>query len=132
MTSDPAGAIRVIDSAIGCQEIPIVESGGNAKVVLWPESGAIYRTFHLISLTPCGKTVSLSHPSDSVYYVISGSGVVTDMAAGVTSALIEGAMVHIDRGDTYRFEADEATGMKILGGPCPADPELYATLRASR
>lgn len=132
MTSEPAGTIRVIDSATDCHEIPIVASGGNAQVVMWPGNGAVYRTFHLISLDSSGKTIALHHNSDSVYYIISGSGAVTDVAAGTTSALSEGAMVHIDRGDTYCFEADEAGGMRILGGPCPADPELYASLRAAR
>lgn len=132
MMSTPAEAIRVIDSAIDCHEIPIVASGGNARVVMWPGNGAVYRTFHLISLDPSGKTIPLRHQSDSVYYIIAGIGAVTDVAAGTTSALTEGAMVHIDRGDTYCFEAGDASEMRILGGPCPADPELYASLRASR
>ncbi len=132
MTSEPAETIRVIDSATEGFEIPIVASGGNARVVMWPGNGAVYRTFHLIFLDPSGKTIPLRHQSDSVYYVISGCGVVTDVGAGTKSVLAEGAMVHIDRGDAYCFEADDAGGMRILGGPCPADPELYASLQASR
>ncbi|MGV7030870.1 hypothetical protein [Methylobacterium symbioticum] len=132
MTSNPAGTVRVIDSAVDCPEIPIVTGGGNAHVVMWPGNGAIYRTFHLISLDLSGKTIPLQHSSDSVYYIVSGKGTVTDVAAGVVSELTEGAMVHIDRGDTYMFAADGISGMRLLGGPCPADPDLYATLRASK
>ncbi|UMY18626.1 hypothetical protein MMB17_04655 [Methylobacterium organophilum] len=130
MSTETVETVRVIDSAVDCPEIPIVVGAGNAKVVMWPENGAIYRTFHLISLHASDKTIPLSHKGDSVYYVVSGSGVVRSPSDDFSAELVEGSMVHIDGGDSYTFEAHGNSGMSLLGGPCPADLELYANLRA--
>jgi quercetin dioxygenase-like cupin family protein len=119
--------VRVIDSSRNCPDIPIVIGPGNAKAVIWPGSGAQHRSMHLVSLSQGSKTIPLSHASDSVYYVMSGAGTVSDVTSGDVMELSEGSMVHIDAGDTYRFEAT-GTGMKLVGGPCPADPSLYAAL----
>ncbi len=121
--------LRVIDTASDCPEIPLVIGTGNAKVVMWPGNGAKYRTFHLVDLGPGAKTISLQHDNDSVYYVIDGSGAVVDLAAGDKMNLAEGAMVHIGAGDSYMFEAQPQVGLKILGGPCPADQRLYDSLK---
>ncbi|MCP3476739.1 cupin domain-containing protein [Bradyrhizobium sp. CCGUVB1N3] len=120
-------AIQVIDASHS-QEIPIVEGVGNAKVVIWPGMGAFHRTFQLITLGEHSKTVQLCHPkSDAAYYVVTGQGVVIDIGTGATQELGEGGMVHIDANDRYQFVAS-SSGMKILGGPCPADESLYAGL----
>lgn len=114
-----------------CPDLPLVVGDGNAKAVVWPGMGATHRSVHLIDLKRQARTVDLSHESDSVYYVSQGEGVVRDVTTGTASALVDGSMVHIDRGDTYRFEATGAQGMTIVGGPCPADPRLYAHLKPS-
>ena len=119
--------VRVIDSAIGCPEIPIVEGEGWAKVILSPHNGARFRSFQLLALEHNARTVDLSHASDCVYYVIEGAGSIVDAAAGWRFDLGEGHMVHIDAGDRYRIEAG-ASGIKVIGGPCPADPSLYADM----
>lgn len=128
MTTEPVKTVRVIDSAAGCPEIPIVEGRGNAKVLMWPGNDALFRTFQIISLEGGDRTIPLSHNSDAVYYVMDGAGSITDVNSGVVWPLIEGAMVHIDAGDAYRFAAAQDDGFKILGGPCPADETLYAGL----
>lgn len=121
--------IRVIDSAIGCPEIPIVRGGGNARVVVWPETGAMHRSMHLVTLDGGAETVPLRHPHDAAYYIIAGSGRVADLASGTSQSIGEGSMVHIDAGDRYGFAAD-TDGMTLIGGPCPADAALYSTLSA--
>lgn len=120
--------VRVLNSAADCPDLPIVVGSGRAKVVMWPGNGAIHRTFHVIDLEQNDKTIDLAHPSDSAYYVAAGSGVIADLVSGERMPLIEGAMVHIDKGDRYRFEAAATAGLKLIGGPCPADPQLYAHL----
>ena len=98
-------SIQVID-AIHSQEIPIVEGVGNAKVVIWPGMGALYRTFQIITLGEHSKTVQLSHPkSDAAYYVLKGQGKVLDVGTGESQELSEGGMVHIDASDRYQFVA---------------------------
>jgi mannose-6-phosphate isomerase-like protein (cupin superfamily) len=128
MDQPAAETIRVVDSGLACPELSIVVGGGSAKVVMWPGNGSRYRTFQLVTLDDGAATVTLEHPSDSVYYVMAGSGAVVDAHSGERMPLVEGAMIHIDAGDAYRLEADAGSGMKILGGPCPADERLYAAL----
>jgi mannose-6-phosphate isomerase-like protein (cupin superfamily) len=121
-------SIQVID-AVHAREIPIVDGIGNAKVVVWPGMGAQYRTFQIITLGQHAKTVELCHPkSDAAYYVFKGQGKVVDIASGASQELGEGGMVHIDANDRYQFLAS-SSGMRILGGPCPADLSLYANFK---
>jgi mannose-6-phosphate isomerase-like protein (cupin superfamily) len=120
---------RVLDTtAPDLPTIPIIARGGKARVVLWPGNGAVYRTMHVIDLEPTGRTTDLTHRSDAVYYVVSGHGSVLDLKAKTLSDLIEGAVIHIDARDAYRFEADKGEALRLLGGPCPADEGLYAGL----
>lgn len=119
--------VRVIDSSVGCPEIPIVEGEGNAKVVVWPGSGSQYRTFQIITLGAEAKTIPLSHSTDAAYYVVQGSGSILDLVSGEGQDMAEGAMVHIDADDRYQFVA-HADSFKVLGGPCPADESLYESL----
>ena len=121
-------SIQVIDS-VHSQEIPIVDGIGNAKVVIWPGTGARHRTFQVINLGENSKTVQLCHPeSDAAYYVLKGQGSVFDVGTGEAQELGEGGMVHIDAKDRYQFVAS-VSGMDLLGGPCPADVSLYAGLK---
>jgi hypothetical protein len=128
--SGSLGVVQVIDSATGCPDLPIVVGNGGAKAVVWPGSGAQHRSMHVISLETGATTVELRHPSDCVYYVLNGAGSILDLASGISNPLAEGAMVHIDAGDTYRLSAGTET-FRVLGGPCPADPRFYAHLTGS-
>ena len=130
MANPSYSQVRVIDSAAGCPEIPIVEGEGNAKVVLSPHNGATFRSFQLVSLQRNARTIDLSHASDAVYYVIAGEGAIVDAAGGSRYEVAEGHMVHIDAGDRYRIEAGVA-GIKVIGGPCPADASLYSSTTMS-
>lgn len=125
MQQAPVPTVRVVDSNTSTTTLDIIEGGGNAKVALWPGNGALYRSFQVLDLSPGSTTIPLSHASDCVYYVIEGQGVIVDTASLEEMPLVEGAMVHIDRGDGYRLKAAPASGLKLLGGPCPPDPSLY-------
>ena len=120
--------VRVLDTAGDLPEIPILEGDGNAKVVMWPGNGASFRSFNLISMKDGTSTIPLTHPSDCVWYVMEGGGAIVDLANGETVPLAEGTMLHIDAGDRYRIVAG-AGGLRVLGGPCPADDALYAGLK---
>lgn len=128
MNTNLEQTVRVIDTTSGrSPTIPIVEGAGSARVLLWPGNGAKYRTLQLIDLQTGDRTVDLSHATDAVFYVMKGAGTVIDARSKSSSELTEGAMVHIDAGDRYRFESNP--GMILLGGPCPADEELYQALQ---
>lgn len=117
--------VRVIDSQGPLPEVSIVEGAGSAKAVIWPGNGARHRTFQIIKLGSASSTRSLDHKTDSVYYVIRGTGTVEDVRAKTSEAIVEGSMIHIDAGDQYRIKANE-DGLELLGGPCPADDRWYS------
>ena len=118
-----APRVQVLD-AEGGPELPLVEGGGSATAVIWPGMGADLRSMHRISLADGGSTIRMSHPSDAVYYVISGSGEVSDGGGGDPQALVEGSMVHVDAGTPYVLRGGPE-GLEAVGGPAPADPALY-------
>lgn len=131
MTATEIGTVRVIDSATDSQNISIVQGTGNALAVVWPGTGAKFRTFHVVSLDAGSSTIELRHSSDCVYYVAEGGGSVRGDDPDIKFDLIQGSMVHIDAGDAYRIAAGDA-GVKVIGGPCPADMALYSDILASR
>jgi mannose-6-phosphate isomerase-like protein (cupin superfamily) len=105
-------------------ELRIVAGDGSAHAVIWPGMGARLRSMNRISLGGGSQTIRLTHPSDSVYYVIGGAGEAVDADTAERTALVEGSMVHVDAGTAYELVAGEG-GMELIGGPCPADPSLY-------
>jgi quercetin dioxygenase-like cupin family protein len=119
------GEVQVLRGAEPGPSLPLVENGGSASAIVWPGTGATLRSMHRIELSGGGRTVTLRHPMEAVYYVVSGQGTVQDPAEGSDDQpLVEGSMVHIEPGTAYRFRAGD-NGMLLIGGPCPADPALY-------
>ena len=118
---------RVLSFDADCPELPLVVGEGRAVAVVWPGSGASFRTMHHVTLDEGAETVVQRHDGEAVYYVKSGSGCVVDPDQGSSDQLSEGNMVFVEPGTAYRFVAD-AAGLVILGGPCPADITLYSNL----
>jgi mannose-6-phosphate isomerase-like protein (cupin superfamily) len=116
--------VVVVPGAGEGPELDIVAGEGTARAVIWPGMGATLRSLHRLSLGADARTVELTHPSDAVYYVISGGGSAVDRTTGERSALVEGSMVHVDAGTPYELVAGGG-GMELVGGPCPADASLY-------
>jgi len=110
--------------------VDVVERGGEANAPVWPGMGARERSVLRLRLAADGATRLLHHPADAVFYVQSGDGAVDD-GAGEARPLVEGSMVHVDAGTDYRFSAGPS-GMTVLGGPCPPDPALFASLAGER
>lgn len=128
VSSSKTNTVRVIDSATESIALPLVVGEGMAAAVIWPGMGAIHRSFQTIDLGTKSSTVDLKHAAESAYYVRAGSGAVRDVTSGEAQDLIEGSMIHIASGDVYRFEAG-SEGLRLIGGPCPADPKLYAAAK---
>ena len=121
--------VQVVRGSENSVSLPLVASGGEAVAVVWPGVGSKHRSLHRVLLQPGGYTVDLRHPSESVYYVRSGSATVVDADSGEQQPLVEGSMVHVDPSTAHRFEAG-ASGAEIVGGPCPPDPSIYETREA--
>lgn len=118
--------IQILDGSEG-PELPIVEGEGRAHAIVWPGVGAELRSLHRILLGGGSATVTLSHPSDAVYYVIEGSGTARDDASGESHEVRVGSMFHVDAGTSYAIVAGSG-GMELVGGPAPADPAMYEHL----
>jgi mannose-6-phosphate isomerase-like protein (cupin superfamily) len=114
----------VVATADQGPRLAFVAGEGTARAVIWPGMGAELRSMHRISLAGRSRTIPLTHPSEAVYYVISGGGEAVDGDTGEGGALIQGSMVHVDAGTPYELVAGDE-GMELIGGPCPADPSLY-------
>jgi quercetin dioxygenase-like cupin family protein len=108
----------------GGTPIDIVEEGGDAVAIAWPGTGSHYRSMHRIELEAGGRTRTLRHESEAVYFVVSGSGF-----AGEHS-LEAHRMVYVPRRAPYAFAASEE--LTLVGGPCPPDPALYGGESAVR
>ena len=105
--------------------LPLVETEGNAWALVWPGMGAHLRSMHRISLRPGGRTVEFRHPMEAAYYVISGTVEVHDLDVDLRHKVSTGGMVLVDPRTRYRIAAG-LEGSEVVGGPCPADPGLYA------
>ena len=116
--------VRVLCAADHGPVLPIVEGDGSARPIVWPGSGAAFRTMHRIELAGGSRTVALKHAMEAAYYVIRGDGVVRDPDEDSTEPLVEGSMIFVEPGTAYLIEAG-GTGLLLIGGPCPADPALY-------
>lgn len=116
--------VMVLDAAEG-PELAIVVGEGVAQAAVWPGTGAQARSMHVLSLGPGAHTVELSHPADAVYAVLDGDGTVAEPPHGAPAELREGSMFHVDAGTPYVIAAGRA-GLRLVGGPAPADPALYA------
>lgn len=122
--------VQVLSCDDRCPQLPLVESGGEARAIVWPGIGASMRSMHRFTLEQGGKTRTQSHTTEAVYYVMAGSGLVVDPNGGKPDPIVEGSMVHIEPGTAYQFDAGP-DGMVLLGGPCPVDPALYAHLASA-
>lgn len=128
MTANPTifTTARVLTVDDSCPTLPLVEGKGMAVAAVWPGNGALHRTMHHVTLQEGAATVLQRHAGEAVYYVKSGTGSVIDPEASSNDRIAEGNMVFIEPRTSYRFVSD-ATGMVLLGGPCPADTDLYIT-----
>jgi hypothetical protein len=116
--------VMVLDAADG-PELAIVVGDGFAQAAVWPGTGAQLRSMHVLGLGPGTRTVELSHPGDAVYAVLEGDGDVAEPPGGEPAALRRGSMFHVDGGTRYVITAGPG-GLRLVGGPAPADPALYA------
>ena len=116
--------VRVIRDDPATPSLALIEHDGNARALVWPGTGAHMRSMHRISLEGRGRTVSLRHPMEAVYYVISGEVDIEDLDTRVKHRVEPGGMFLVDPGTGYRIAAG-SDGAELVGGPCPADPTLY-------
>jgi quercetin dioxygenase-like cupin family protein len=123
-TPEPSALLTVVTPEEWGPSLPLVEGEGEFRVMVGPLTNASERSMHYIRLSENARTVSLRHPGEAVYYVVSGSLEVEDLDAGSSHPLVAGSMIHVEPGTSYRLHA--IGDSVVMGGPCPVDPEVYA------
>jgi len=124
------GAVRVITPNEWAPPLEIV-TGGECRPIIWPGMGARERSLHHFTLPRGAGILPLQHPGEAVYYVMSGEVEVTEFtqASEVDSPTLvpTGGMFHVEPGTAYAFSSVADVSV-VIGGPCPVDESLYASL----
>jgi quercetin dioxygenase-like cupin family protein len=114
--------VLVLPSADG-PAIDLLAGPGAARVIVGPHMGAQHRTMCLVELQPASSSRTLRHPSEAVWYVVSGRG--EALREGAEPLPLEpGAMVHVAPAATYTLRASDTEALVVVGGPSPPDPAL--------
>ncbi len=107
--------------------LPLTETAGEARAVVWPGVQARHRSMHYLVLPGGARTKPQRHAdSEAVYYVIRGEGKVDDLDDGSSHAVGPGSVIFITPRNGYRIAAASGSELVFIGGPCPPDPALYA------
>src|SRR5262245_55185299 len=125
MKSGETPRVTVVSADDDHPSLPIVDGEGSARAVVWPGIGAQFRSMHQIVLGEGAATVPQRHPDEAVYHVTTGTAQVHDLDSDEVTDLRVGSMVHVEPDTGYVFRAGRG-GTEIIGGPCPADLDLYA------
>ena len=125
--SAEADDIVVVRGDLDAVAVRRLVDGGDAKALIWPGMGARFRSMHRFRLPAGAATIPFLHESDSVYFVIEGAAEFVDLATGETIDGDSGSAMHIDAGTSYQIRATKEPA-SVVGGACPADPQLYVDI----
>jgi quercetin dioxygenase-like cupin family protein len=120
-------AIRIFHAERDYVEVPLVEGGLSARVVVWPGVGARRASFHYVSYEAGQSSVPHAHPaSEDVFYVVEGEGSLVEYLDDRPVAehpVGPGSVVFVEPGTVHQVRA--ATPLVNVGGPCPPDEAFY-------
>jgi quercetin dioxygenase-like cupin family protein len=124
MDASMSNRLRVVQAAVRGPDVGLVD-GGSWREIIGPATGAEKRSLYDVCFGARSRSVYMKHVGEAVYYVVDGTlDAVALVGDGTTrTALVAGSMVHIRAGGTYSFEVTSTTA-RIVGGPCPVDPQL--------
>jgi quercetin dioxygenase-like cupin family protein len=115
--------IRVFDIDTDGVQLPMISS--DARLVVWPGTGAEIATMNYVVLQPGEANVPHAHPqSEDTIYILEGTGTVQDLDSGQEYELSPGSVVHVDPGTRHAVRNTGNTVMRSVGGPCPPDWEI--------
>ncbi len=127
---DPEGGgeapVRVLDAEREGVPVPMISK--QARLVVWPGSGAEVATMNLVVLEPGEENQPHAHEgSDDTIAILEGEGSIDDLASGETHGFSAGDVVFVRAGVPHKVKADRGVRIVSAGGPCPPD---YGMLRA--
>lgn len=112
---------RIISPSDWGPDLGLCKGAGSVREVVGPLVGATTRSLYWIELAQGSSTISMKHPGEAVYYVVSGN-VRVESTTGLPISLNEGGMIHIGPATDYAIIAD--ADAEVLGGPSPVDPDF--------
>lgn len=119
------GDVRVYDPEHEGIALPMISK--DARLVVWPGSGADVATMNVVTLQPGEENAPHAHAeSDDTIAIVSGRGSIDDLTNGVTHVFSAGDVVFVRAGITHKVKADKGVPILSAGGPCPPD---YGMLR---
>jgi len=113
--------VRVFDALRDGIPIPLISR--DARLVVWPGTGARVASMNRVVLEPGEANVPHQHScSEDTIFILEGSGVVQDLTHGAEYGIRAGCAIHIPPGIVHTVRATER--LVSVGGPCPPDLEF--------
>jgi len=107
--------------------VPLPLISRQARLVVWPGSGAQVASMNHVVLEPGEANVPHAHAeSEDTIFVLEGRGSVRDFTHDLLLPVEAGCVIHVPEGVRHAVAAE--TRMVSVGGPCPPD---LAMLRAT-
>jgi mannose-6-phosphate isomerase-like protein (cupin superfamily) len=119
------GDVRVYDPEREGVPLPMISK--DARLVVWPGSGADVATMNVVRLEPGEENAPHAHAeSDDTIAIVSGRGSIDDLTNGVTHEFSVRDVVFVRAGISHKVKANKGVPILSAGGPCPPD---YGMLR---
>jgi len=121
-------AIKILKADKDFVEIPLVK-GGTAKAIIWPGMGAKHGSMHYIVMKPGEENIMHKHKeSEDMFYIVQGSGVVVDGDTEEEHPFEKGDFVFVEPNTKHAVKSLGPEDYISVGGPSPADIEVYRKL----
>jgi quercetin dioxygenase-like cupin family protein len=117
-------AVRVFHRDRPDERMPMIAS--DARLVVWPGVGAQTANMNYVRMQPGEQNVPHTHrSSEDTIFVLEGEGTVADLSNGLELPFQAGQAIHVPAGIAHQVRGDRGAEVVSVGGPCPADIELF-------
>jgi quercetin dioxygenase-like cupin family protein len=117
-------AVRVFHRDRPDERMPMIAS--DARLVVWPGVGAQTANMNYVRMQPGEENVPHTHRgSEDTIFVLEGEGTVADLSNGLELPFHAGQAIHVPTGIEHQVRGDRGAEVVSVGGPCPADIELF-------
>jgi quercetin dioxygenase-like cupin family protein len=117
-------AVRVFHRDRPDERMPMIAS--DARLVVWPGVGAQTANMNYVRMQPGEQNVPHTHrSSEDTIFVLEGEGTVADLSNGLELPFQAGQAIHVPAGIEHQVRGDRGAEVVSVGGPCPADIELF-------
>ncbi len=118
-------AIRVFHADRPDRIMPPIISK-DARLVVWPGVGAETANMNFVRLEPGEANIPHIHPrSEDTIFILEGGGTIRDFDHDLALEFQAGQALHVPVGVRHAVAADRGVGVTSVGGPCPADYDMF-------